>query len=150
MGAVGLNTATREVDDPTQRIRVANAGWFRWAPLTALAIAAHAAGIVGLTRSGRRTGVLGLHDPVTALRTVATGVAVGATLESGRSGRKVIEGGDVPTATAVVPISDTPDEVADAMRRLRLVQWVMPLATALVWVANAVQDTPGRALTGRR
>jgi hypothetical protein len=33
MGAIGLNGATIEVDDHTQRTRVANAGWFRWAPI---------------------------------------------------------------------------------------------------------------------
>lgn len=139
MGAVGLNAATREVDDPTQRIRVANAGWFRWAPLTALAIAAHLGGVVGLARWGRGSLLLGRRNVPTILRTVATGVAIGATMESGRSGRQVIAGGDVPTATAVVPISDTPDDVAEAMGRLRFVQWVMPLSTAAIWICNAVQ-----------
>lgn len=144
MGAVGLNTATREVDDPTQRIRVANAGWFRWAPLTAIAIGAHLAGVAGLARWSGRPPRLGRGDPLTVARTVATAAAIGATLESGRSGRQVIAGGDVPTATAVVPISDTPDEVAAAMRRLRLVQWIMPLATAAAWVVNAWQDERDR------
>jgi hypothetical protein len=138
MGAVGLNTATREVDDPTQRIRVANAGWFRWAPLTALAIGAHLVGVV-LTARESGTALLGRDDLLATLRSVATGVAIGATIESGRSGRQVIAGGDVPTATAVVPISDTPTDVAAAMRRLRVVQWIMPLATGAVWILNAAQ-----------
>jgi hypothetical protein len=50
MGAIGLNAATREVDEPTQRLRVANAGWFRWAPMTGMAITAHLAGTSGRRR----------------------------------------------------------------------------------------------------
>ncbi|MBC7373398.1 MAG: hypothetical protein H7323_05350, partial [Frankiales bacterium] len=30
MGAVGVNGAAADVDDPRQRARVANAGWARW------------------------------------------------------------------------------------------------------------------------
>jgi hypothetical protein len=40
----------------------------------------------------------------------------------------------------VTPIRDTPDDVATAMRRLRVVQWIIPLATAGVLVVNALQD----------
>jgi uncharacterized membrane protein len=38
MGAIGLNGASKEVDDPRQRARVANAGWARWTPANAAAI----------------------------------------------------------------------------------------------------------------
>lgn len=143
MGAVGLNAATREVEDPTQRTRVANAGWFRWAPLAAAAVAAHLGGLAGRSRWGRTGQLLGRRGPLPVLRMLATGVALGATLESGRSGRQVIAGGDVPVATAVVPISQTPDDVAAAMRRLRVVQWVMPAATGAIWVLDALQDDRG-------
>ena len=30
MGAAGLNGAAAVVDDPAQRLRVANSGWARW------------------------------------------------------------------------------------------------------------------------
>ena len=33
MGAVGLNGAAAVVDQPAQRLRVANAGWARWTPV---------------------------------------------------------------------------------------------------------------------
>jgi hypothetical protein len=33
MGAVGLNRAAAQVQEPTQRLRVANAGWNRWTPV---------------------------------------------------------------------------------------------------------------------
>lgn len=141
MGAIGLNAATREVDEPTQRNRVANAGWFRWAPLTGLAIGAHLTGVWADARLGRGAPLLGAGDRATLVRTVLTVLALVATAESGRSGRQVVQGGDVPVATAVEPISDTPDDVAAAMRRLRVVQWAMPGLTALIWVCNAVQST---------
>lgn len=140
MGAIGLNSATREVDDPSQRIRVANAGWFRWAPMTAMAIGAHAVGVYGRVRWGGRSRLVAPGNALALLRLALTGLAVGATIESGRSGRQVVAQGDVPVATAVVPISDTPDEVAAAMRRLRMVQWIMPLSTAGILAVNALQD----------
>lgn len=140
MGAIGLNAATREVDDPSQRIRVANAGWFRWAPMTGLAVGAHVVGVYGRTRWGRRPALIGPGGPLELLRLVFTTLAVGATIESGRSGRQVVARGDVPVATAVVPISQTPAEVAAAMRRLGIVQWIMPLATAGIVAVNALQD----------
>lgn len=143
MGAIGLNAATREVDDPAQRIRVANAGWFRWAPMTAIAIGVHATGVYGRVRWGRRSALVSLGSPLALLRLALTGVAVGATIESGRSGRQVVARGDVPVATAVVPISDTPEDVAAAMRRLRIVQWLMPLSTAGILAVNALQDDSG-------
>ena len=44
MGAVGLNGAAAVVDQPGQRLRVANAGWARWTPVNLAGIAAHLAG----------------------------------------------------------------------------------------------------------
>ena len=44
MGAVGLNGAAAVVDQPAQRLRVANAGWARWTPVNLAGIAAHLAG----------------------------------------------------------------------------------------------------------
>ena len=55
MGAVGLNGAASDVADPTERARVAAAGWARWAPVNAAAVGAHLLGGLGLlvaTRAG--------------------------------------------------------------------------------------------------
>jgi hypothetical protein len=55
MGAAGLNGAAAAVEDPTQRLRVANSGWARWTPLNLAGIAAHLAGgavLTGPTRAG--------------------------------------------------------------------------------------------------
>ena len=38
MGTVGVNGAANDVHDPTERIRVATAGWARWAPVNPLSV----------------------------------------------------------------------------------------------------------------
>lgn len=47
MGAVGLDGASGNVSDTDERVRVASAGWARWAPFSAAAIGARAARFVG-------------------------------------------------------------------------------------------------------
>lgn len=135
MGAVALNGATMEVDDHTQRIRVADAGWFRWSPVVTAAVPSHVLSAFALGRLGRR-------HPARVAVTVA---ALLATIETGLSGRRVMHAGDVPAATAVIPIRDTPDVVARAQRRLRVGQWLVPACTGALWLVNAVQQTRGDA-----
>jgi len=53
MGAVGLNGAAAAVDQPEQRLRVANAGWARWTPVNLAGIAAHLIGGAGLLYANR-------------------------------------------------------------------------------------------------
>jgi hypothetical protein len=137
MGAIALNGASREVDDHTQRARVANAGWFRWAAVVPVAVGAHLFGAAGLTRS---QGCPGQATVLSRLRAVATVAALLATLESGRSGRQVVQQGDVPVATAVQPIADTPEPVARAQRRLRVVQWLIPALTGSLLIFDALQQ----------
>lgn len=141
MGAVALNGASREVDEPTQRARVVNAGWFRWSAVVPLAIGAHLGGAAWLTRRSAPPATSGALE---VARTAATAVALLATLESGRAGRDMARAGDVPVATAVQPIADTPPEVAAAQRRLRVVQWVIPAATATILLLDALQREAGR------
>lgn len=128
MGAVAMNGASREIDDPRQRARVVNAGWFRWASIVPLAVGAHLAGAAGLTFRGGcgNTRVA----PLERVRAAVTVAALLATVESGRAGRQMMMHGDVPVATAVQPIAETPDAVASAQRRLRVVQWLIPFLTA--------------------
>ena len=52
MGAVGVNGAAADVDDPRQRARVANAGWGRWTPVNLVAIGAHLVGGAQLMKAG--------------------------------------------------------------------------------------------------
>jgi hypothetical protein len=53
MGATGVNGAAAVVEDPTQRLRVANTGWARWTPLNLAGIAMHLAGGAVLTGANR-------------------------------------------------------------------------------------------------
>ncbi len=48
MGALGVNGAAAQVRDPTDRARVAAAGWAKWTPANAVAIGAHLVGGAGL------------------------------------------------------------------------------------------------------
>jgi hypothetical protein len=54
MGAVGLNGAAADVEEPRQRLRVATAGWNRWTPVNLAGIAAHVVG--GAVLLGANTG----------------------------------------------------------------------------------------------
>ncbi len=144
MGAVGLNGATIEVDDHTQRTRVANAGWFRWAPIAGCALVAQVSSAYALGRlmpspAGRDRTSGGLRR----LRTAVTLAAVLATVETGISGQRVVRGGDVPVATATISIAATPPEVAAAQRRLRVAQWLVPGFTAAIFVLEAIQRQQG-------
>lgn len=140
MGAVGLNGATIEVDDHTQRTRVANAGWFRWAPIAGAAAFAHVASAYALGRldpapSRRDQDSVGLRR----IRTAMTVAALLSTAETGISGQRVVRGGDVPVATATTPIAATPPEVAAAQRRLGVAQWLVPGFTGTILVLEAIQ-----------
>lgn len=137
MGAVGLNGATIEVDDHTQRTRVANAGWFKWAPIAGIAALVH---VLSAGALGRLSTPGATHCRLCRLRALLSGVAIVATLETGWSGRRVVRAGDVPVATAVTPIRATPDAVASAQRRLRIAQWMVPVATGSIFVVNAFQS----------
>ncbi len=48
MGAVALNGASKDISNPRERAKIAADGWARWAPVSALAIAAHLLGGSGL------------------------------------------------------------------------------------------------------
>jgi hypothetical protein len=140
MGAVGLNGATIEVDDHTQRTRVANAGWFRWAPIAGASLVtevacSYALGRLAPARAKRRHGSALLRQ----VRTVITVAAIVATADTGLSGQRVVRGGDVPVATAVIPIAATPPTVAAAQRRLRVLQWLVPAFTGLLLVLDVAQ-----------
>ena len=67
-GAVGINGAAADVTEPTQRLRVANAGWGRWSPVNLAAVGAHLVGGAGLfwrtsPGSARRRGWRGRPSP---------------------------------------------------------------------------------------
>jgi hypothetical protein len=76
MGAAGLNGAAAVVEDPAQRLRVANSGWARWTPLNLAGIAAHLAG--GATLVGANKGRLAGQEGVGAASKVKAALTVAA------------------------------------------------------------------------
>src|SRR5829696_9226283 len=91
MGAVGVNGAAAEAESPTERSKIANAGWARWTPVNLAAIAAHLAGAVVLTsgNKGRVATQAGVGQ-ASALKTGLTGAALAATGWSRVLGQKVM------------------------------------------------------------
>jgi len=138
MGAVGLNGAAAQVQEPKQRLRVANAGWNRWTPVNLAGIAAHlAGGAVLLTgNKGRVTAQQGVAQ-ATAVKTALTVLALGATGWARVLGAKLNQAGEVPVEGGTDSAATTPEDVAKAQRQLRVLQWVIPALTGAVLVLNA-------------
>lgn len=140
MGAVGLNGAADQVSQETERAPVASIGWARWAPVNAAAIGAHLVGGAGLLLANRQRAALqeGTRGNTVA-KLLLTGAAVGLTAYSGTLGAQVGKAGQVPTKGSVVPSSSTPDDVAQAMKRLRIVQFAIPAVTGTLIALGAQQ-----------
>ena len=139
MGAAGLNGAAAAVQDPTQRLRVANTGWARWTPLNLAGITAHLAG--GAVLTGANQGRLAGQQGVAATSTVKTALTVAALGTTAYArvllGKKLERAGDVPVEGGTTPNPATPDEVARAQRQLTALQWVIPALTGALLVVNA-------------
>jgi len=138
MGAVGLNGAASEVDQPTQRARVANAGWARWTPVNLAFIAVHGIGALLLTRANR--GRVAAQQGVaswTLIKALLTFAALGATAYARVLGQRVMAAGDVPVEGGAQPSDATPPDVAKAQQQLRVLQWVIPALTGATLIANA-------------
>jgi hypothetical protein len=138
MGATGVNGAAAVVQDPTQRLRVANSGWARWTPLNLAGIAAHLAG--GAVLTGANKGRLAGQQGVAASSTVKaalTVVALGTTAYARVLGKKLERAGDVPVEGGTTPNPATPEDVARAQRQLTVLQWMIPALTGGLLVVNA-------------
>ena len=138
MGAVGLNGAAADVEEPKQRLRVATAGWNRWTPVNLAGIAAHVVG--GAVLLGANTGRVASQQGVaqaTVAKTALTGAALAATAWSRALGAKLDKAGEVPVEGSTEPGVATPDDVAKAQRQLKVLQWVIPALTGAMLVVNA-------------
>ncbi len=138
MGAIGLNGAAAEVDHPRERVKVANAGWARWTPANLAAIGAYTVGSLVLTGAnrGRLSGQRGVGS--TALvKTGLTAAAMAATAYSRVLGQTLMKASDPPADGATEPSAATEPEVADAQRKLKVMQWVIPLLTGATLVLNS-------------
>ena len=146
MGAVGLNAAAGAVEDPKQAGRVANVGWNRWTPVNAGAIGALLIGSLGQIGSNaeRIAGQKGVAS-MSVAKTALTAAAMGATAYSRLLGRKLAKAGDVPASDGVTPAAGTPPELADAQRKLKLMQWVVPASTGLLLAISSYAGEQQRA-----
>jgi hypothetical protein len=130
MGVTGLHAASGAIREPEDRARVASAGWQAWGPWRTSALALHVAGSISLIwgNKGRLAGQQG------AMTTnwIKAGVALGALVADGYAGilgRKIAAYEPVEVTSALEPSAETPEEVAALQRRLRVVQWSVPLLT---------------------
>lgn len=145
MGALGLNGASNEVSDPTERADIAAAGWARWSPVAAAAIGSHVIGGIGL--------IVGNRDRVrnqkgvtanTTVKAVLTVVAIGATVYSRILGERLANSAASPTAGGTKPSAGTPKDVAAIQQQLRVLQWVTPVLTGTLIVLGAQQGEQQR------
>ena len=145
MGATSLNAAAAELDDPRQRARASTAGWSRWAPVNAAAVAAHVVGGAGLllTDSHRVATQEGVGRS-TAIKTLATGAALGTAVWSAALNRKMAAAGDVPVQGATEPGAGTPPDVAKTQQQLKINQWVNPLVSGAIIVLGAWHEEQQR------
>lgn len=146
MGAVGLNGASQDVKDVSDRARVASMGWARWSPVNAAAIGLHLIGGARLVRVNR--GRLSAQQRVAGLsaaKTALTAAALGATAYSGVLGREVQLAGSVPAQAGTVPADATPSDAAEAQSRLRALQWAIPALTGGIVCLSAVMGEQQRA-----
>ncbi|MBW3638522.1 MAG: hypothetical protein KY451_01510 [Actinobacteria bacterium] len=152
MGAIGVNGAAADVDDPRQRARVANAGWGRWTPVNAAAIGAHLVGGAQLMRANKgrvasQKGVLANTNTKLAL----TAGALGATAYARVLGKKMQKAGDVPVGGGTDALGTTPPEIAKAQKQLSALQWAIPGLTGAMLASSSLheeQQRPSQAVSG--
>ncbi|ABS02302.1 hypothetical protein [Kineococcus radiotolerans] len=139
-GAVGLNGAAAAAKDPSERTRISSAGWAKWAPVNAVALAAHTVGGVGLIvgNSGRIVGQKGAGTN-TVVKAVITLAAMGVTGYSGLQGVKLGKNSPAAAEGTTEPSAQTPEEAAAAQRKLKYLQWAIPALTGVLLVMTAQQ-----------
>ncbi len=153
MGAIGVNGAANGLNDPTERAALAANGWARWAPVSAVAIAAHLIGGAGLVvtqrdRVRQQAGV----TANTVVKTGLTGLALASTAYSGVLGARIAAADKTPSAGGTKPTPATSEEVSTAQQQLRALQWVTPALTgALIALGSqqGEQQRPAERIRGR-
>lgn len=147
MGAVALNAAAKQASEPTERIRVANAGWARWTPINAAGIAAYGAGAAMLmwANKGRLAGQAGVGR-ATVAKNILSLVTLGATAYSRALGQRLMEYDKVPVEDGTTPVQDTPSEVQKIQRQLKVLQYAIPAHVGSLIAINALMSEQQRTL----
>src|ERR671929_1661726 len=143
--AVALNPAAGEAGGGSTG-RVANAGWNRWTPVNAAAIGAHLVGSVGqlIGNRGRVAAQEGVGS-MSALKTLLTAAALGATAYSRVLGIRVSGGGKVPSKSGTKPTKRTKADIAAAQQQLDTLQWVIPALTGSLVAVSSYAGEQQRA-----
>lgn len=138
MGAVGLNAAAAEAEEPTTRLRVANAGWARWTPVNLVGIGAFLAGATAIM-AGNKGRFVAQHGVARAsvAKTALTGLALAATAYSRVLGQKLMEEEKVPVHDGTTPTSETPERVAGIQKQLKVLQYAIPAHVAGIIAISA-------------
>jgi hypothetical protein len=146
MGAVGLNGATAQAKDPTERTRLSSLGWKRWAPVQTAAFAAHLGTWAPILweNKGRYVAQQGVMR-WTWVKAGVTVAGAAVTLYSGMLGRKVDELSQQGAQGATEPSPTASPELQEAQERLRLLQWTIPAFAGAVIVLGAQHGELQRA-----
>lgn len=138
MGAVGLNGATAEAKDPTERTRLSSLGWKRWAPVQTAAFAAHLGTWAPILweNKGRYTTQHGVMR-WTWIKAGVTVAGAAVTLYSGVLGKKIEELSQQGARGATEPSPTASPELQEAQDQLRMLQWTIPVFAGAVIVLGA-------------
>ncbi|MET1044438.1 MAG: hypothetical protein ABWX59_10020 [Microbacteriaceae bacterium] len=149
MGAVGLNGATAEARDATERLRLSSKGWAKWAPVQAAAIVVHGVGGVALIVANKsRLATQPEARTSTIVKGVVTLVAMGTTAYSAMVGAKMAKRAEEGTAGVTEPSALASDELTSAQSQQKVLQWVIPALTAVLIVMGAQQGEQQRPVAG--
>jgi hypothetical protein len=138
MGAIGLNGATAEAKDPTERTRLSSAGWMRWAPVQTGAFAGHLASLVPILWKNK--GRYASQDGVMRWTWIKAGVTfagAGITLYSSILGKKVEALAEEGAQGATEPSAGASPELQSAQQQLKVLQWIIPVFAGTVIVLGA-------------
>lgn len=146
MGAVGVNRSAASEARAKDTADVAGAGWQAWTPVNLAAIAAHLAGGAVLTVANRKrlVGQRGV-GAASAAKLAFTAAALGTTAYARLLGQRVIASEHAPAEDGTTPDEATPPVVADAQRKLAMLQWAIPLSTGGIIATSAVMGEQQRA-----
>lgn len=153
MGAVGLDGAAAQIEDPRQRSRIVTTAWGRWGPVNAAAIAAYLAGSAQLIMANKarlvgQRGVgsaAGAKAGLTVLALAASGYvsweglrAAGGELPAKGSDQETGDDrmGEV-TRQAADRTESSPTGAAGVRTQLKAAGWVVPAATGGLVVLSA-------------
>ncbi|MCZ2405018.1 hypothetical protein IV498_18100 [Paenarthrobacter sp. Z7-10] len=138
MGAVGLNGATGQAKDSTERTRLSALGWKRWAPVQGAALIGHVvAGLAVINENKERIASQDGGTRLTAYKTAVTLTGAALTLYTGILGRKVEQLAGEGAEGATEPGPGSSKELASAQRQLKILQWTIPFFAGTVIVLGA-------------